>query len=56
MPSRFDTFLHTENIKNFEAKIRLESDPGRLAALKAMLAREKARIPVPDDRIVRHLQ
>jgi hypothetical protein len=45
MPSRFDNFIHDENIKNFEAKIRVEDDPVRRALLKAMLAKEKARIP-----------
>ena len=47
MPNRFDTFLHDENIKNFEARIRAETDPVRLALLNAMLAQEKARVPEP---------
>ncbi|UJW87288.1 hypothetical protein [Devosia sp. SL43] len=42
MPDRYDTFLHNENIKNFEAKIRVETDPVRLAWLHDMPAQEMA--------------
>lgn len=45
MPNHFDTFLHDENIKNFEAKIRVEKNPVRLALLNTMLVEEKARTP-----------
>jgi hypothetical protein len=44
MPNRFDAFLHSENIKNFEARIRAETHPGRLALLNSMLEQEKARM------------
>ena len=45
VPKCFDTFIHGENIKNFERRIATEADPVRLALLKTLLKDEKARVP-----------
>jgi hypothetical protein len=45
VPKCFDTFIHGENIKNFERQIATEADPVRLALLKTLLKDEKARVP-----------
>lgn len=43
MPNRFDKFVHDENLKNFAAKIAIETDPIRLAQIKLVLKEELAR-------------
>lgn len=47
MPDRLDKFVHDENIKNFTMQIKTETDPVRLALLKALLKEEEARL-APD--------
>ena len=45
MPSRFDKFVHDENIRNFKRQIEeAEDDPVRLALLNRLLREEEVRI------------
>ena len=44
MPNRFDKFVHDENLKHFSRQIEIETDPVRLAALKALLREEQLRL------------
>jgi len=43
MPSRFDKFIHDENIKSFSRQIETETDPARLTMLKTLLREEQVR-------------
>jgi hypothetical protein len=49
MPNRLDKFVRDENLKHFGRQIDIETDPTRLAMLKALLKEEEVRgmIKVP---------
>jgi len=47
MPDRFDKFVHDENLKRFAQQIETETDPVRLAVLRALLKEEQARTELP---------
>lgn len=48
MPSRHNQFVHEENIRRFEAKLRAETDPEKRTQLEKLLADELAlRLPLP---------
>lgn len=42
MPSRYDNFVHRENIKHFEEKLGTETDPERRDLLLKLLSEEMA--------------
>lgn len=44
MPSRFDKFIHDENLKSFKQQIEAQTDPERLAMPRTLLSEEKVRM------------
>lgn len=44
MPDALTKFVHDENIRNFTKQIEAETDPVRLALLRALLKEEEARL------------
>lgn len=50
MPSKFNEFMHRENISHFERKLQTETDPKTRELLLKLLAEEKERkLPHPAD-------
>jgi len=43
MPIRQDKFVHDENLRRYAQQIEVETDPRRLAMLRALLKEEKMR-------------
>ncbi|MFA6032240.1 MAG: hypothetical protein WC889_05015 [Myxococcota bacterium] len=43
MPSKFNEFMHRENIMHFERKLKTETDPEIRDLLLKLLAEERAR-------------
>ena len=42
MPDRYNEFLHNQNIKDFQDRLTVESDPEKRDLLLRLLAEEKA--------------
>jgi hypothetical protein len=47
MPNRFDKFVHDENLRLLDQKMRTETDPVRLAVLQGLLKEERERVLSP---------
>ena len=49
MPDRFNEFVHQENIRQFQKKLAVETDPEKRRQLEGLLAEELAgKLPLPD--------
>lgn len=48
MSERFNEFVHRENIRQFQRKLAVETDPEKRRLLESLLAEELARkLPLP---------
>lgn len=50
MPTRYNKFVHEENVRRFEKLLEKETDPSKLTLLKQLLAEELKQLQQPPDR------
>jgi hypothetical protein len=50
MPTRYNKFVHEENVRRFEKLIETETDPSKLTLLQQLLAEEWKQLQHPPNR------